>query len=66
MPNNFLFSVFFLLTFSVFGQSKKDTLQMTTQDSSIVYSIELREIVFTPGNVYNSDEDKKAKLILKK
>lgn len=66
MPNNFLFSVFFLLTFSVFGQSEKDTLQMTTQDSSIVYSIELREIVFTPGNVYNSDEDKKAKLILKR
>lgn len=66
MPNNFLFSVFFLLTFSVFGQNKKDTLQMTTQDSSIVYSIELREIVFTPGNVYNSDEDKKAKLILKR
>ena len=62
-----LLSSFFLFisTFS-FAQTETDTLQMTQQDSSIIYSIELKEIIFTPNNVYTSDEDKKAKLILKR
>lgn len=62
-----LLSSFFLFiaTFS-FAQTETDTLQMTAQDSSIIYSIELKEIIFTPNNVYASDEDKKAKLILKR
>ena len=60
-------SCFFLLgaVFS-FSQTETDTLKMTSQDSSIIYSIELKEIVFTPDNVYSIDEDKKAKLILKR
>lgn len=67
MLNKLLLSVIlFLFSFFSLGQKSTDTLRMTTQDSSIVYSIELREIVFTPDNVYNSDEDKKAKLILKR
>lgn len=66
LNKSFFNVVLFLFSFSLFGQKENDTLRMTTQDSSIVYSIELREIVFTPDNVYNSDEDKKAKLILKR
>lgn len=60
-------SCLFLLgaTFS-FSQTETDTLKMTVQDSSIIYSIELKEIIFTPDNVYSIDEDKKAKLILKR
>ena len=62
-----LLSSFFLFiaTFS-FAQTETDTLRMTQQDSSIIYSIELKEIIFTPNNVYTSDEDKKATLILKR
>ena len=62
-----LLSSFFLFiaTFS-FAQTETDTLRMTQQDSSIIYSIELKEIIFTPDNVYTTDEDKKAKLILKR
>lgn len=57
-------SVFFFLatTFS-FSQTESDTIKMTAQDSSIIYSIELREIIFTPDNVYSMDEDKKLKAI---
>ena len=55
----------FITTFS-FAQTETDTLKMTQQDSSIIYSIELKEIIFTPDNVYSMDEDKKAKLILKR
>ena len=60
-------SVFFFLatTFS-FSQTESDTIKMTAQDSSIIYAIELKEIIFTPDNVYSLDEDKKAKLILKR
>ena len=57
--------ILFITTFS-FAQTETDTLKMTEQDSSIIYSIELKEIIFTPNNVYSMDEDKKAKLILKR
>ena len=40
----------FITTFS-FAQTETDTLKMTQQDSSIIYSIELKEIIFTPDNV---------------
>lgn len=49
-----------------FAQTETDTLKMTEQDSAIIYSIELKEIIFTPDNVYSMDEDKKAKIILKR
>lgn len=62
-----LFSSFllFITTFS-FAQTETDTLKMTEQDSAIIYSIELKEIIFTPDNVYTTEEDKKAKIILKR
>jgi len=50
-----------------FSQTEKDSLTMTAQDSSIIYSMELREIVVSPDGVSSfNDEDRKAKLILKR
>jgi hypothetical protein len=63
------FSCFLVLLFSVnvFSQTEKDTLVMTAQDSSLIYSMELKEIVVSPDGVFSiSDEDRKAKLILKR
>jgi hypothetical protein len=57
---------FFLVTTFSFSQIESDTIKMTAQDSSIIYAIELKEIIFTPDNVFSVDEDKKAKLILKR
>ena len=60
---------FLILFFSLssFSQTEKDTLTMTAQDSSIIYSMELREIVVSPDGVSSvNDEDRKAKLILKR
>jgi hypothetical protein len=57
---------FFLVTTFSFSQIESDTIKMTAQDSSIIYAIELKEIIFTPGNIYSVYEDKKAKLILKR
>ena len=60
---------FLILFFSLntFSQTEKDTLVMTAQDSSIIYSMELREIVVSPDGVTSiNDEDRKAKLILKR
>lgn len=52
---------------SAFSQISKDTLIMTAQDSSIIYSMELREIVVSPNGVSSLDEEEmKAKLILKR
>lgn len=59
-------SFFVWMTTSSFAQTESDTLRMTAQDSSILYSVELKEIVFTPNGVFASDEDKKAKIILKR
>ncbi len=40
---------------------------MTAQDSSIIYSMELREIIVSPDGVTTfNDEEQKAKLILKR
>lgn len=61
-----LSSLFLFITTCSFAQTETDTLKMTEQDSAIIYSIELKEIIFTPDNVYTSDEDKKAKIILKR
>ncbi|MFD2907212.1 DUF4294 domain-containing protein [Flavobacterium ardleyense] len=61
----FLFFLFF--SFCGFGQVKKDSLVMTAQDSSIIYSMELREIIVSPDGVTTfNDEERKAKLILKR
>lgn len=63
------FTSFIFLFFSVhaFSQIEKDTLTMTAQDSSIIYSMELREIIVSPDGVTTfSDEERKAKLILKR
>ncbi|MCL9771164.1 DUF4294 domain-containing protein [Flavobacterium sp. HXWNR69] len=62
-----LWSSFFLIltTFS-FAQTEADTLQMTQQDSSIIYSVELRELIIAPDGVYSSEDVRKARLILKR
>ena len=40
---------------------------MTAQDSSMIYSMELREIIVSPDGVTTfNDEERKAKLILKR
>lgn len=55
------------LSFLSYSQTEKDTLIMTAQDSSIIYSMELREIIVSPNGVSTlNDEDRKAKLILKR
>lgn len=51
----------------VMAQVEQDTLQMTPQDSTIIYSMELREYVITPeGVTLLTDDEKKAKLLLKR
>jgi hypothetical protein len=63
------FASFFLLFFSItsFSQIEKDTLVMTAQDSSLIYSMELKEVVVSPDGVFSiNDEERKAKLILKR
>lgn len=60
---------FFLLFFGLnsFSQTEKDTLVMTAQDSSLIYSMELKEVVVSPNGVFSiNDEERKAKLILKR
>lgn len=57
----------FLFNLSTYAQTEKDTLVMTAQDSSLIYSMELKEVVVSPNGVYSvNDEDRKAKLILKR
>jgi hypothetical protein len=63
------FASFFLLFLSItsFSQIEKDTLVMTAQDSSLIYSMELKEVVVSPDGVFSiNDEERKAKLILKR
>ena len=62
-------TVYFLLFYSLFsfGQIEKDTLVMTAQDSSLIYSMELREVVVSPNGVFSvNDDERKAKIILKR
>ena len=59
--------IFFFFSVYAFSQTEKDTLTMTAQDSSIIYSMELREIIVSPDGVTTfNDEERKAKLILKR
>lgn len=64
---NFASFLFLFFSFCAFSQTKKDTLVMTAQDSSMIYSMELREIIVSPDGVTTfNDEERKAKLILKR
>lgn len=55
----------FLFSTATFSQTEQDSLQMTSQDSAIVFSTELSEIIINKDKTYVED-DKKAKLILKR
>ncbi|WP_320814095.1 DUF4294 domain-containing protein [Flavobacterium sp.] len=64
MRNYILYIVlFFSLTINAQVQ---DTLKVTVQDSSVLYSIELEEIVVTRNGVKGLDEQRKKILILKR
>lgn len=58
------FSIIFLFSFSVFSQ-EQDTLKISAQDSAVIYSIELKEMVIG-GTSTALDEERKKLLILKR
>ena len=62
-----IFSVAFVFLFATatFSQTEQDSLQMTSQDSAIVFSTELSEIIINKDKTFVED-DRKAKLILKR
>ena len=62
---NKLFFSFLLFSISGFSQIEQDTLKMTAQDSAIVFSTELKEIIINKDKTYTIGDDKKALLILK-
>ena len=55
----------FLFSTATFSQTEQDSLQMTSQDSAIVFSTELSEIIINKDKTFVED-DRKAKLILKR
>lgn len=59
----YLFNIFFILLSLSFQAQVQDTLKMTTQDSAVLYSIELKEVVVGADAV---DEERKKMLILKR
>lgn len=63
---NKLFLFLFFLSTSVFSQTEQDTLKMTSLDSAIVFSTELKEITINKDKTYTIGDDKKALLILKR
>jgi hypothetical protein len=63
------YTLYIVLLFSVFIKAQtQDTLKLTQQDSAVLYSIELKEIVVTKDNASTAalDEHKKRMLILKR
>lgn len=64
MKKHILYSFFFLSSF-LYAQ-ENDTIPATAQDSSVLYSIELKEIVVSKDGVSSIDEERKKLLILKR
>ena len=61
----YLLHTFFFLSFLANAQ-EQDTIPPTAQDSSVLYSIELKEIVVSKEGVSSIDEERKKLLILKR
>lgn len=59
----YIFSIFFLFTFFINKAQVQDTLKMTQQDSAVLYSIELKEVIVGKDAV---EEERKKMLILKR
>lgn len=59
----YVFSIFFLFTFFINRAQVQDTLKMTTQDSAVLYSIELKEVIVGNDAI---EEERKKMLILKR
>lgn len=64
MKKYILYGVFFLSTLT--NAQESDTIPATAQDSSVLYSIELKEIVVSKDGVSSIDEERKKLLILKR
>ncbi|WP_130736838.1 DUF4294 domain-containing protein [Flavobacterium sp. J27] len=62
---NYLVLFFILIVTSIKAQVEEN-LQMTAQDSTLLYSIQLEEIVVSKNDVSGLDEEKKKLLILKR
>jgi hypothetical protein len=63
------YTLYIVLLFSIFLKAQtQDTLKLTAQDSAVLYSIELKEIVVTKtdASIAALDEHKKRMLILKR
>ena len=59
--------LFFLCHLFTHALTNKDTLVMTAQDSTLIYSMELKEVIVSPNGVFSvNDADRRAKLILKR
>lgn len=60
--------IFFSISFfcSFLHAQEQDTIHATAQDSSVLYSIELKEIIVSKDGVSTMDEEKKKLLILKR
>ena len=61
----YLLHTFFFLSLLANAQ-EQDTIPATAQDSSVLYSIELKEIVVSKERVSSIDEERKKLLILKR
>lgn len=62
---NYIIYIFLFISISIEAQVQ-DTLRVTAQDSAVLYSIELKEIVVSKNDVVSLDDEKKKLLILKK
>ena len=62
---NYIICFFILISVSLKAQVQ-DTLRMNVQDSTLLYSIQLDEIVVSKNNISGLDEERKKLLILKR
>jgi hypothetical protein len=62
---NYVLYIVFLFSIKVSSQIQ-DTVKVTAQDSSVLYSIELKEIEVTKSDATHIDEERKRILILKR
>lgn len=62
---NYTLYIVLLLSLKINAQVQ-DTLKVTSQDSTVLYSIELQEVVVTKSGVKGVDEERKKVLILKR
>lgn len=61
------YTLYIVLLFSLTIKAQvQDTLKVTAQDSAVIFSIELQEIIVTKNGVAGLDEQKKKLLILKR